>query len=62
MHKLLDLQNFSVYWDTDATILGGLNLAELNVSDQFINGDILFNSEIYECYECYKTFNKDPFS
>ena len=32
MHKLLDLQNFSVYWDTDAAQVGHLPMSELAVS------------------------------
>lgn len=32
MHKLIDLQNFSVYLDTNATMLGNLSMSDLSVS------------------------------
>lgn len=32
MYKLVDLQNFSVYWDLDASMVGDLPMDELSVS------------------------------
>jgi len=32
MHKMIDLQNFSVYLDTHATMLGSLSMSDLTVS------------------------------
>ena len=32
MHKMIDLQNFSVYLDTHVTMLGSLSMSDLSVS------------------------------
>ena len=33
MHKLVDLRDFSMYWDTDAAMVGDLPVSELAVSN-----------------------------
>jgi hypothetical protein len=32
LHKMIDLQNFSVYLDTNVTMLGSLSMSDLSVS------------------------------
>jgi hypothetical protein len=34
MHKLVDLQNFSIYWDDDVELIGDLPHSDLAVSNQ----------------------------
>ena len=45
MHKLLDLQNFSVYWDVDTEMFGELPQSELAVC---ISGSIKIYFNIWQ--------------